>query len=177
MPSHLGILARQMLDRHRRGRRGAQRGQQVAADHRLGLAGVGIEQEDGRLVVDDAALFKVVRPISARLQARVSDPALVETALEAVKRILVPDGLADDREVVGVARRHGGETPFRRRRNAASRVIRSAMSLSGTMNMYCLLTLKFVLPVCHCRKVTHTQRGDFGPLGLIPLPGTRFQFA
>ena len=63
------------------------------------------------VVVDLAMLFKVVWPISARFEAK-RHPGFVETTLEAVKRILIADSLADDRKVVGAAIGHGGEHFF-----------------------------------------------------------------
>jgi hypothetical protein len=49
----LGVLPREMPDRHRGGRRGPERGEVIAAHHRLHAARVGVEQEHRRLVVDD----------------------------------------------------------------------------------------------------------------------------
>jgi hypothetical protein len=104
----LGVLPREVPDRHRGGRRGAERGQVIAAHHRLHAARVGVEQEHRRLVVDDPPPVEVVRPVAPGLEAENAARA-VEAALEAVERILVPDGLAHHREVVGIARGHGGE--------------------------------------------------------------------
>ena len=59
-------------------------------------------------MIDDAVFLQVVRPVAARLEAKRAAHA-VETALEAVKRILMADGLAHHGEVVGIARGHGGE--------------------------------------------------------------------
>jgi hypothetical protein len=86
---------------------GAGGGEVVAADHRRGAAGVGVEKEDRGLVVADI-LFVVVGPVAARLHAE-HEAGPVEAALEAVKRVGVADRLADDGEVGGVAAGHGGE--------------------------------------------------------------------
>jgi hypothetical protein len=61
---HLRVLARQMLDRHRRGRRGAQRGQVDCRRPWPSPAGVGVEQEHRRLVVGQA-LVHVAGPVAA----------------------------------------------------------------------------------------------------------------
>ena len=104
---HLRVLAGEPADRHGRGSCRSYCGQVIAADDRMRTTGIGIEQEYGRLMVGQTLLF-VARPVAARLQAkRQSRP--VEARLEAVERIRMPDRLADDREIVGVASRHGGE--------------------------------------------------------------------
>jgi len=104
----LRILARQVVDRDRGGGGGAQGGREIAADHGADHAGIGVEQEHGGLVVDDAVFLQVVRPIAARLEAKRAAHA-VEPALEAVERIFMANGLAHHGEVVGIARGHGGE--------------------------------------------------------------------
>ena len=105
---HPGVLSCEMADRHRGGGGGAQRGQQIAPDHGLCPAGIGIEEEHGGLVVDEAPLFEIVGPVAAGLQPQCQAGA-VEPALEAVERVLVADGFTDHGEVVGVSGGHGGK--------------------------------------------------------------------
>ncbi len=64
----LGIVACQVLDRDGGCGSGAQCSQQVATYHRLGFAGIRVEQENSGLVVDKVAFLKVVRPVAASLQ-------------------------------------------------------------------------------------------------------------
>ena len=59
-------------------------------------------------MVEEVALFDVVRPVAAGFQPKRQARA-VEPALEPVQGILMADRLANDREVAGVSRRHGGE--------------------------------------------------------------------
>ena len=77
-----GIPSRQPVDGNGRSRRRAQRRQQTAADHRGRNAGVGIEQEDRRLVVDDA--FRgIAGKVSPGLHAK-HFPRPVQPRLEAI---------------------------------------------------------------------------------------------
>ena len=81
------------------------------AHHRRSLAGIGIKQENRGLVVNQTPLFEVVGPISPGLEPqRVA--RLVKPALEAIKRLFMPDRLPDDGEVIGIVGRHGGKDAF-----------------------------------------------------------------
>lgn len=64
-----GVGPGEIADRDGRGGGGARGGQVVAADQGGGPAGIGVEQEDGRLVVGDPANREIVGPVAAGLEA------------------------------------------------------------------------------------------------------------
>ena len=59
------------------------------------------------MVIDQPAIL-IVRPVAAGLQAK-GRRIGIKAALEAVKRVLIPQRLADHREIAGLAPGHGGK--------------------------------------------------------------------
>jgi hypothetical protein len=104
---HARILAREQVDRERRGRGRAQRRQQIAPDQRRGPARVGVEEDHDGLMVRQA-FGHVSGPVAAGLHAE-HEVLAIEPRLEAVERIRMPQRLAHDRKVARRAVRHGGE--------------------------------------------------------------------
>ena len=109
---HARILAGQLRDGNGRSGAGPDRCQVIAGDQRLQLSGIGVEQENRRLVPGQAPVG-IAGPVAAGFDAQ-DEPRPVETGLEPVERIAMADRLAHDRKVPGRARRCGGEDRFDR---------------------------------------------------------------
>ena len=107
-PQNLGILPREVLDRNSRRRRGPERSQQVATNHRLRFPGIRVEKEHRRLVVDQPALCEVVWPIPSGLEAK-REARTIKPPFEPIKSLFMPNSFAHDRKVIRIAGRHGGK--------------------------------------------------------------------
>jgi hypothetical protein len=129
---HPHIPARQPVDRDRRRRRRAQRGQQVAPHHGAGLPGLGIEQEDAGLVVDQplrGIAGEIATGLHAQLPARPVEPGLEPVLPPLAQR------LAHHREIIGLARAIAAKVASTAAK-ASSGETSSAISASGMISMH-----------------------------------------